>query len=81
MQEEINVDEAQVARVLHYVVNGKCKPAIVENSYLEEPGRLDLVVFNLFDTLYTENVFPNHLRRVNKTWHWPRECIHIKEIL
>lgn len=46
MNEELNLDEAQVSRILHFVTpNGKCRPAVVvENWPGAKPGLVNLQV-------------------------------------
>lgn len=51
MQEELNVDEVQVSRSLHFVVHthgqNRCRPAVVVEAWHDQgkPGYCNLVVF------------------------------------
>lgn len=86
MNEEFNVDEAQIGRVLHFVVpdtNGtKCRPAIVVEDWPKSgrPGYVNLQVLTdgkndgKDNVVWETSVLPNHAARAMRSWHWPREC-------
>lgn len=90
-QQDQDVNEAQVSRLLHYVLsNGRCRPALVVHSYTKEPvppGFVNLKVFLDVSDVRTDNelerlivgVLPNHASKEPGSWHWPRECTHTKE--
>lgn len=90
-QEEINVDEATVGRILHFVMaKGErvtCRPALVVEDWPNQgkPGYVNLAVFpdgsnDKVDkmVLWETSVLPNHAVRAARTWHWPRECNHME---
>jgi hypothetical protein len=79
------LDQAQVGRILHFVLydgyNLYCRPAIVVGEQIT-PGAVDLVIFAVDDSNVsglTHGVTPNHKTKLFQTWHWPRECKHLKD--
>lgn len=86
MNENIQVDEAQIGRILHYVIDKgyklQCRPAIVVEDWPDQgkPGYVNLQLFldgtndASYKTGWETSVLPNHAVRANRTWHWPREC-------
>lgn len=77
MNEELDLDQAQVGRILHFVIDKgnylKCSPAIVVEE-LPVVGSVLLQVFSRDEISYHIDSSPNHDVKVFHSWHWPREC-------
>lgn len=77
-QEELNVDEAQVGRILHVVLseNGRflCRPAICIYDAFPVVGTITVKAFTHGQDFLLEEIRPDHKNKTPTTWHWPREC-------
>lgn len=75
MNEELQMDEAEVSRILHYVllIDGRviCRPGIVIQD--NGKGFVDLEVFGLGDRSI-KTCHANHKTKELRSWHWPRAC-------
>lgn len=82
-------DEITVGRILHFVpgegrARGECRAAIVVNHFGESVpnAHVNLVVFldgrndneDFALTAWETSVIASHAVKVERSWHWPREC-------
>lgn len=80
------MDEAQIARLLHFVIikdgRPRCRPAVVvEDEDNHKNGSVNIQVLgdsNRSISWHT-SVRPNHVYKQVSTWHWPRECIKMRD--
>lgn len=87
-----NSDKPQISRSLHYVLdNGvaiRCRAAVVVEDFpSSEKGYVNLKVWldrndvrSDIDALELNksSVLPDRKVKTPGTWHWPRECSHLK---
>lgn len=88
-QEEVGLEEASVARIVHFVIwdgfREVCRPAIVVNDWpgSGRTGYVNIQVFTDYSNdgawgksgqVWETSVLPNQAVRAIRTWHWPRLC-------
>lgn len=77
------MNDVTVSRILHYVRNfdGRllCKPAIVVSGSNTNGEIEELKVFLADSEFLVQQAKPDHYRRNEETWHWPRECENLKD--